>query len=249
MWCPLRNREKLTEIWEVRAVRKRNQMVRPIIHRNMIMTIRQGHKVAQISPQIKHIRTPKILPRRQRRRPPQHRHQPRPRPPLRRRHQVRRLQRRQLRRPPAHRHVCAKSTAASAALRGCVPRCCSPHPRWRTPLWAEEVYAGCACQHSTTGICVRVLWSDVNKVRVVMMIVFCFICFSCAAVCSTFLTPVSVTWHASQTHSYARHAYNCLRGITFVDGCMHTAVILCSSFLCVFNFFYFIAVCLPVFCF
>ncbi|KAF8277614.1 putative mucin TcMUCII, partial [Trypanosoma cruzi] len=50
--------------------------------------------------------------------------------------QVLRLQRRQVRRPPAHRHVFVKSTAASAALRGCVPRCCSPHPRWRTPLWA-----------------------------------------------------------------------------------------------------------------
>ncbi|ESS55846.1 putative mucin TcMUCII [Trypanosoma cruzi Dm28c] len=65
-------------------------------------------------------------------------HQPRPLP--RRRHQVLQLQRRQPPRPPAHRHVFAKSTAASAALRGCVPRCCSPHPRWRTPLWAEEVY-------------------------------------------------------------------------------------------------------------
>ncbi|KAF5222524.1 hypothetical protein ECC02_004329 [Trypanosoma cruzi] len=234
MWCPLRNREKLAQIWEVRAVRKRNQMVRPIIHRNMIMTIRQGHKVAQISPQIKHIRTPKILPRRPRRRLQQW-HQPRP---LRRRHQVRRLQRRQLRRPPAHRHVFAKSTAASAALRGCVPRWCSPHPRWRTPLWAEEVYAGSACQHSTTGICVRPLWSDVNKVRVVMMIVFYFICFRCPAVCSA-LCPTSVTLNASQTHSYARHAHNCLRGITFEDGCMHTAVILCSSFLffCVFTVF------------
>ncbi|KAF8278716.1 putative mucin TcMUCI [Trypanosoma cruzi] len=47
--------------------------------------------------------------------------QPRP-PPLQHRHQVLRLQRRQLQRPPAHRHVFAKSTAASAALRGCVPR-------------------------------------------------------------------------------------------------------------------------------
>ncbi|PBJ73391.1 mucin TcMUCII [Trypanosoma cruzi cruzi] len=76
-------------------------------------------------------------------------------------HQVLRLQRRQPRRPPAHRHVFAKLTAPSAALRGCVPRCCLPHPRWRTPLWAEEVCAGCACQHSR-GI-VRPLWSDVNK--------------------------------------------------------------------------------------
>ncbi|RNE96580.1 putative mucin TcMUCII, partial [Trypanosoma cruzi] len=37
----------------------------------------------------------------------------------------------------AHRHAFAKSTAASAALRGCVPRCCSPYPRWRTPLWSD----------------------------------------------------------------------------------------------------------------
>ncbi|ESS55031.1 hypothetical protein TCDM_13524 [Trypanosoma cruzi Dm28c] len=85
------------------------------------------------------------------RRQPQ-RHQELRRPRLH-RHQVLRLQRRQPRRPPAHRHVFAKSTAASAALRGCVPRCCSPHPRWRTPLLAEEVHAGCACQHSTAGIC------------------------------------------------------------------------------------------------
>ncbi|ESS60584.1 hypothetical protein TCDM_11883 [Trypanosoma cruzi Dm28c] len=70
---------------------------------------------------------------------------------------------RQPRRPPAHRHVFSKLTAASAALRGCVPRCCSPYPRWRTPLWAEEVHAGCACQHSTAGICARPLWSDVHK--------------------------------------------------------------------------------------
>ncbi|RNC51339.1 mucin TcMUCII [Trypanosoma cruzi] len=67
------------------------------------------------------------------RRPQPQRHQPPPR---------RKLQRRQLLRPPAHRHVFAKLTAASAALRGCVPRCCLPYPRWRTPLWAEEVYCG-----------------------------------------------------------------------------------------------------------
>ncbi|PBJ68774.1 mucin TcMUCII [Trypanosoma cruzi cruzi] len=36
-------------------------------------------------------------------------------------------------------------------------RRCSPYPRWRTPLWAKEVYAGCACQHSTAGICARPL--------------------------------------------------------------------------------------------
>ncbi|PBJ68069.1 mucin TcMUCII [Trypanosoma cruzi cruzi] len=80
-------------------------------------------------------------------------------PPLQHRHQALRLQRRQLCRPPTHRHVFAKSTAASAALRGCVPRWCLPHPRWRTPLWAEEVSAGCACQHSTAGIFARVLLS------------------------------------------------------------------------------------------
>ncbi|ESS60601.1 putative mucin TcMUCII [Trypanosoma cruzi Dm28c] len=72
-------------------------------------------------------------------------------------HQALRLQRRQPRRPPAHRHVFVKSTAASAALRGCVPRCCLPYPRWRTPLWAEEVCAGCACQHSTAGICASIV--------------------------------------------------------------------------------------------
>ncbi|PBJ76782.1 mucin TcMUCII [Trypanosoma cruzi cruzi] len=73
------------------------------------------------------------------------------------RHQALRLQRRQLCRPPTHRHVFAKSTAASAALRGCVPRWCSLHPRWRTPLWAEEVCAGCACQHSPRDLCACVV--------------------------------------------------------------------------------------------
>ncbi|ESS62901.1 putative mucin TcMUCII [Trypanosoma cruzi Dm28c] len=88
---------------------------------------------------------------------PLQRHQVPPPRPLRQRHQaLLRLQRRQPRRPPAHLQVFAKSTAASAALRGCVPRCCSPYPRWRTPLWAEEVCAGCACQHSTAGIFVCV---------------------------------------------------------------------------------------------
>ncbi|KAF5214431.1 putative mucin TcMUCII [Trypanosoma cruzi] len=91
------------------------------------------------------------------------RHQ-QPQPPLRQRHQALRRQRRQLRRrPPAHRHVFAKSTAASAALRGCVPRWCSPHPRWRTPLWAEEVCADCACQHSTAGF-VRVCCGPLYKI-------------------------------------------------------------------------------------
>ncbi|PWV01210.1 putative mucin TcMUCII [Trypanosoma cruzi] len=77
------------------------------------------------------------------------------------RHQALRLQRRQIRRPPVRRQVFAELTAASAALRGRVPRCFSPHPRWRTPLWAEEVCAGCACQHSATGTCARLPWSDV----------------------------------------------------------------------------------------
>ncbi|KAF8306177.1 putative mucin TcMUCII, partial [Trypanosoma cruzi] len=84
-----------------------------------------------LRPQSKQIRMLTPLPRRQR--PPQ-KHQPRPR--LHRHQALLRPQRRQPRRPPAHRHVFAKSTAASAALRGCVPHCCLPHPRWRTPLWA-----------------------------------------------------------------------------------------------------------------
>ncbi|EKF28832.1 mucin-associated surface protein (MASP), putative, partial [Trypanosoma cruzi marinkellei] len=41
------------------------------------------------------------------------------------------------------------------------------------------------------------------------MIVFCFTCFRCPAVCSLPL-HASVTLHASQTHSYAWHAHNCL---------------------------------------
>ncbi|ESS54916.1 hypothetical protein TCDM_13657 [Trypanosoma cruzi Dm28c] len=85
---------------------------------------------------------------------------------LRQRHQVLRVQRRQLQRPPAHRHFFAKSTAVSAALRGCVPHCCSFWLRWLTPLWAEELCAGCACQHPTAETCVRPLWSDVlNKIK------------------------------------------------------------------------------------
>ncbi|ESS61409.1 putative mucin TcMUCII [Trypanosoma cruzi Dm28c] len=99
-----------------------------------------------------------MLPRRPRRVLQQRHQPPQPLRPL-------QLQRRQRRRPPAQRHVFVKSTAASAALRGCVPRCCSPHPRWRKPLWAEEVCAGCACQQSTAGICVRPLWSDLLNKR------------------------------------------------------------------------------------
>ncbi|ESS60794.1 hypothetical protein TCDM_11660 [Trypanosoma cruzi Dm28c] len=129
-------------------------MRRPLLHRKKVRTVRQGQKLTRNHPRKKEIRRVKILPRE----PPrqlQQRHQPPP-PPL-------QLQKHQTPRSPAHRHVFVKSTAASAALRGCVPRCCLPHPRWRTPLWVEEVFAGCACQQSTAGICARPLWSDVNK--------------------------------------------------------------------------------------
>ncbi|ESS62417.1 hypothetical protein TCDM_09912 [Trypanosoma cruzi Dm28c] len=150
----------------VRPVRNSNQVMHPKRSKKKVRKIRRRQKVARVSPQNKELRA-KVLPRRPQRprqrhqpRPPplQRRHQPRP-PPLQHRHQALRLQRRQLCRPPTHRHVFAKSTAASAALRGCVPRWCLPHPRWRTPLWAEEVCAGCAFQHSTAGIFVRVLLS------------------------------------------------------------------------------------------
>ncbi|KAF5219389.1 putative mucin TcMUCII [Trypanosoma cruzi] len=223
---PLReNQQIMRQRHQALPVRKTNQMKFPVQYSQMVRTVRQSHQVSRILLQTKQIRGPKLLPRR-----PQQRHQPRrPRrlpPPQ--RHQVLRLQRRQPRRPPAHRHVCAKWTAASAALRGCVPRCCSPYPRWRTPLWAEEVYAGCACQHSTTGICARPLWSDVNKYEKII-IALCFLCFSCPAVCSALL-PVSVTLNASQTHSYARHAYKFLRGRMFACGCIHNGVIRCSGF-------------------
>ncbi|KAF5213736.1 hypothetical protein ECC02_013725 [Trypanosoma cruzi] len=144
-------------------VRDNNQLKCPVPYREKERTVRLDHRVARINPQTKQFRTTKILPRRPRRR-LQQRHQLRQPPPLRQRHQVLRLQRRQLCRPPAHRHVFAKSTAASAALRGCVPRWCSPHPRWRTPLWAEEVCAGCACQHPTAGF-VRVCCGPLYKVR------------------------------------------------------------------------------------
>ncbi|KAF8284493.1 putative mucin TcMUCII, partial [Trypanosoma cruzi] len=89
-------------------------------------------KLTRIHLQTKKIRAPEMLPRRPRR-PLQQRHQP---PPLRPRPLRPRLQKRQLRRPPAHLHVFVKSTAVSGALRGFVLRCCSPHLRWRTPLWA-----------------------------------------------------------------------------------------------------------------
>ncbi|KAF5217250.1 hypothetical protein ECC02_009892 [Trypanosoma cruzi] len=154
------NQQIMRQRHQALPVRKSNQMKFPVQYSQMVRTVRQSHQVPRILLQTKQIRGPKMLPRRPRRL--QQRHQLRP-PPLRQRHQVLRLQRRQLRRPRAHRHVFVKWTAASEALRGCVPRCCSPYPRWRTPLWAEEVCAGCACQHSTVGICARLLWSDVNK--------------------------------------------------------------------------------------
>ncbi|RNC33735.1 mucin-associated surface protein (MASP) [Trypanosoma cruzi] len=62
------------------------------------------------------------------------------------------------------------------------------------------------------------------EVRVITMIVFCFFCFRCPAACSALL-PTSVTLNASQTHSYARHAYKFLRGRTVEDRCMCTGAI------------------------
>ncbi|KAF5214913.1 hypothetical protein ECC02_012441 [Trypanosoma cruzi] len=160
LWVPLQRREMMAERDQDLPVRERNQMRCPIRYRQMVIRIRQDYPVKRVYPRNGQIGSLKLLLRRPLRRPqqnhrlrrrrPRQRHQPRP-PPLRQRHQALRLQRRQLCRPPAHRHVFAKSTAASAALRGCVPRWCSPHPRWRTPLWAEEVCAGCACQHPTAG--------------------------------------------------------------------------------------------------
>ncbi|EKF29151.1 mucin-associated surface protein (MASP), putative, partial [Trypanosoma cruzi marinkellei] len=82
------------------------------------------------------------------------------------------------------------------------------------------------------------------KVRVSMMIVFCFICFRCPAVCSALL-PTSVTLNASLTNSHARHAHNSLSGRTVEDRCMSAGAIWCSScflcfnvllYCCLFNF-------------
>ncbi|KAF5217256.1 hypothetical protein ECC02_009900 [Trypanosoma cruzi] len=157
VWAPLRTRKRKPETVQLRPLRKSNQTTRTMWYIPKVRKARQSHKVVRAVPRKRKIIKPKMLPRP--RRIPQ-RHQPRP---LQHRHQVLQLQRHQPRRPPAHRHVFVKPTTASAALRGCVPRCCSPYPRWRTPLWAEEVHAGCACQHSTTGICARPLWSDLNK--------------------------------------------------------------------------------------
>ncbi|KAF5213645.1 hypothetical protein ECC02_013820 [Trypanosoma cruzi] len=222
-------------------VRERGQMKCPISYRQMVIRVRQEDKMALIHPQIRQLRKPKILPRRQRRL--QQRHQQRPPLPLRQRHQVLRLQRRQLRLPPAHRHVFAKSTAASAALRGCVPRWCSPHPRWRTPLWAEEVCAGCACQHPTAGF-VRACCGSLYKIREIM-IVFCFTCFCCRAVCSA-LCPASVALNASRTHLYACAlepwvcfsflfnffliiVFYCFLNLCFAGRCASSAVVLIPS--------------------
>ncbi|ESS55255.1 hypothetical protein TCDM_13289 [Trypanosoma cruzi Dm28c] len=165
---PLQSREMVAEGDQDLPVWERIQMRCPMRYRQVVIRVRQGHPATRDYPRKRQIVSLKILPRKplQLLRPPPllHSHQARP-PPLQHRHQALRLQRRQLCRPPAHRHVFAKSTAASAALRGCVPRWCSPHPRWRTPLWAEEVCAGCACQHSTAGICARVLLPDVLNKR------------------------------------------------------------------------------------
>ncbi|KAF5214115.1 hypothetical protein ECC02_013320 [Trypanosoma cruzi] len=118
-------------------------------------------------------------------------------------------------------------TPASTTL-VCIPGCCLFWQRSRTGHWAEELNASYNCQHSTTGICARLFFF------------FCFICFCCSAVCSMLLLPVSVTWHASQTHSYAQHAHNCLRGHICVCGCMYGGAICCSSFfVCVFKFLIF----------
>ncbi|ESS60426.1 putative mucin TcMUCII [Trypanosoma cruzi Dm28c] len=128
-------------------------------------------------------------------------------PLLRQKHQLPpplRLRRRQLQRPPVHRHFFAKSTAASAALRGCVPHCCSPYPRWLTPLWAEEVCGLCVPAPDRGDLCASTVVRCTKQDKI---IVFCFTCFRCRAVCSAFL-PTSVTLNAPQTHSCARHAHN-----------------------------------------
>ncbi|ESS62143.1 mucin-associated surface protein (MASP) [Trypanosoma cruzi Dm28c] len=72
------------------------------------------------------------------------------------------------------------------------------------------------------------------------MIMFCFTCFRCSAVCSVLLFPASVTLNASRTNSYSWHAHDCLRGTTFEDGCMLTGAILYSPlfFLCVLLHFF-----------
>ncbi|RNC36941.1 mucin-associated surface protein (MASP) [Trypanosoma cruzi] len=68
------------------------------------------------------------------------------------------------------------------------------------------------------------------EVRVIMMIVLCFVCFRCPDVCFMLLLPVSANCHASRTHSYAQHGDNCLCGHTFEDRCMRTGAIRYSFF-------------------
>ncbi|EKG06654.1 mucin-associated surface protein (MASP), putative, partial [Trypanosoma cruzi] len=83
------------------------------------------------------------------------------------------------------------------------------------------------------------------KVRENMMIVFCFICFRCPAVCSV-LYPTSVTLNESRTYAYARHAHNCLRGRIFL--CAGTCAL--EPFGAAFCFFTVFTFLLPVyFCF
>ncbi|ESS63172.1 mucin-associated surface protein (MASP) [Trypanosoma cruzi Dm28c] len=80
------------------------------------------------------------------------------------------------------------------------------------------------------------------------MIVFCFTCFRCPAVCSV-LFFTFITLNASQTRSYAWHAHNSLHGCTVERGCMHTGVLLCSLLFFVFLHFFLYCCFLPVFCF
>ncbi|RNC31961.1 mucin TcMUCII [Trypanosoma cruzi] len=95
-----------------------------------------------------------------------------------------------------HRHVFAKWTAASAALRGYVPRCRGRRIR-------DGVH------HSGLKRCVRAVRASTQsrgfvrfycgpmyKVRLVMMILFCFVFFRCHAVCFSLL-PTSVSLNAS----------------------------------------------------
>ncbi|KAF8295041.1 hypothetical protein TcYC6_0094480 [Trypanosoma cruzi] len=101
------------------------------------------------------------------------------------------------------------------------------------------------------------------------MIVICFICFRCSAVCSMLLFPVSVTWHASQTHSYALHAYNFfawthfwvrvhahwshsmqpLVFCVFLHFLLHCCFFTCVLFLIVFLCFFLFACCGGFVCF
>ncbi|RNC42875.1 mucin TcMUCII [Trypanosoma cruzi] len=134
--------------------------------------------------------------------------------------------------------------AASCRIRAGVHRCGLKRCVWAVrastqPRGSVYVYCG-----------------PMYKARVIIMIVFCFSCFCCLAVCSTLL-PTSVTLNASQTHSYARHAYCCLCGRIVENRCMRTGatwvqffvfcfycftllllVYLCSVFPCCVFFFF-----------